>query len=214
LGKKSGFGNYSAAAVEKKLTAIQRFGGRLHLWVTPTGRYLYDNKHAMKKLLLLLLTAPLFAAAQDSTAPCKLRTERDPYTKEVRFSTGALRIGNYQITGEASAKEIDLFINLAGTAACFNDQSAVQVTYSGTRLKNSYKNGGTMNCEGYFHMIFRNTPETQYSLRKLVDQRIATMTFGTDKNATVITLTEEQKDIVQAALRCLVTDAKTLIPAQ
>ncbi|RYZ24425.1 MAG: hypothetical protein EOO16_00655 [Chitinophagaceae bacterium] len=168
----------------------------------------------MKKLFLLLLSAPLFAAAQDSTVACKLRTERDPYTKEIRYSTGVLRIGNYQVTGEASAKEIDLFINLSGTGACFNDQSQVSVTYTGTRLKNSYKNGGTMNCEGYFHLIFRNTPETQYSLRKLIDQRIATLTFGTDKNATVITLTEEQKDLVQNAFRCLATEAKKLIPAQ
>jgi hypothetical protein len=169
----------------------------------------------MKKFFFLLLSAPLFAGAQDAAAPdCKLRTERDPYTKEVRLSTGALRIGSYQITGEANAKEIDLFISLPGTGACFNDQSSVAVTYTGSRLKNTFRNGGTMNCEGYFHLIFRNTPETQYNLRKLIDLRIATLTFGTGKDATVITLTEEQKDLVQQAFGCLATQAKTLIPAQ
>jgi hypothetical protein len=168
----------------------------------------------MKKILCLFLSAPLFAGAQTTSVDCKLRTERDPYTKEVRLSTGALRIGSYQITGEASSKEIDLFISLTGTGACFNDQSSVQVTYTGSRLKNTYRNGGTMNCEGYFHMIFRNTPETQYSLRKLIDLRIATLTFGTGPEAHVITLTEDQKDIVQGALSCLATQAKTLIPAQ
>lgn len=168
----------------------------------------------MKKLLPLLFSFPVFAAAQDAPADCKLRTERDAYTKEVRLSTGVLRIGSYQITGEAGAKEIDLFINLAGTGACFNDQSSVSVTYTGSRLKNSFRNGGTMNCEGYFHLIFRNTPETQYGLRKLIEQRIATLTFGTGNDAKVVTLTEDQKDLVQQALTCLATGAKGLIPAQ
>jgi hypothetical protein len=168
----------------------------------------------MKKLLCLLLTAPLFASAQDAAPECKLRTERDPYTKEVRLYTGILRVGSYQLTGEASAKEIDLFIALTGTGTCFNDQSNVQVTYTGSRLRTNLRNGGTMNCDGYFHMIFRNTPETNYSLRKLIEQRIAAFTFGTGKDAVVITLTEEQKDLVQQALTCLATQAKTLITAQ
>ncbi|RYY98668.1 MAG: hypothetical protein EOO11_07380 [Chitinophagaceae bacterium] len=165
----------------------------------------------MKKLLFLLLSAPLFATAQDS---CALRSDRDPYTKEVRLSTGIIKLGDHKFTAEANAKEIDLFFALSGDALCFDDQSNAVVNFSGSRLRATYRSGGTMNCEGFYHMIFRNTPETSYSLRRLFENRIATVSFNNGKQTLVVTLTEEQKDLVQRALSCVARDAKSLIPAQ
>ncbi|GAA4330469.1 hypothetical protein [Flaviaesturariibacter amylovorans] len=164
----------------------------------------------MKKLLFLLLSAPLFSSAQDS---CSLKSDRDPYTKEVRLSTGLIRLGDHKFSAEANAKEIDLFFALGGDALCFNDQSSAVVNFSGTRLRNTYRSGGTMNCEGFFHIIFRNTPETSYSFRRLFEQRIGVISITNGKQTVEIKLTEEQKDLMQRALSCLARDAKGLIPA-
>ncbi|RYY90622.1 MAG: hypothetical protein EOO15_01875 [Chitinophagaceae bacterium] len=164
----------------------------------------------MKKLLFLLLSAPLFASAQDCTM---LRRDRDPYTKEVRINTGQMLVGNgHKLSVEATAKEIDIFFVLSANGACFNDQSTMVTNFTGTRTRSTYKNAGTMNCEGFFHIIFRNGHEPVYGLKKLLDQKVSAFTFGEGKDALVITLTEEQKEILQRSLSCLVNEAKGLLP--
>ncbi|GAB4091919.1 hypothetical protein [Flaviaesturariibacter terrae] len=164
----------------------------------------------MKQILLLLLAAPLFSSAQDCSM---LRRSRDPYTKEVRITTGQMLVGNgHKLSVEATLKEIDFFFVLAANGACFNDESTMVINYNGTRLRSTYRHGGTMNCEGYFHILFRNGYEPVAGLRKLLEQKVATFTIGEGKDALVITLTEEQKDILQKSLTCLVNEAKGLLP--
>lgn len=163
----------------------------------------------MKKYLFLLLLLPVFARAQDCAM---LRRSRDPYTKEVKITTGQMQLGSHKLSVEATTKELDFFFVLSADGACFNEDSSVVVNFVGTRARATFKNGGTMNCEGFFHIIFRNGQEPVSGLRKLLEQKISTFTFGEGKNAIVITPTEEQRDIFQKSLTCLVAEAKGLLP--
>ena len=166
----------------------------------------------MKQLFFLLLTLSFAAGAQDS---CKLKKARDPYTKEVRLSTGTITIGSHKVTIDANSKEIDIFFILSSTAEgnCFNDASTVTVNYAGSRLKTSFRNTGTMNCEGYFHITFRNTPSTNYNLQKLATQKVGTLAFSSGKVTTTIAVNEEQQAILQKAIACIASEAKTLLPS-
>ena len=163
----------------------------------------------MKKYLLLLLLAPLFADAQDCAM---LRRSRDPYTKEVKITTGQMQVGGHKLSVEATAKEIDFFFVLSAHSACFTEDSTMVANFDGTRLRSTYKNGGTMNCEGFFHIVFRNGQEAPSGLRKLLEQKVSNFTFNHGKDAIVVTLTEEQKEILQKSLNCLVNEAKGLLP--
>lgn len=162
----------------------------------------------MKFVLGLLLLLPFMASAQDS---CQLKRDRDPYTKEVRISTGFIAVGSNKVSVDALAKEIDFFFMLDGSK-CFNDQSTLVVNFEGSRLKQTFRSSGTMNCEGYFHINFRNTPSTNYTLQKLANLRVSSLVFKKDKEETMVMLTEEQRTIFQKAISCLIRDAKTLIP--
>jgi hypothetical protein len=166
----------------------------------------------MKTILTLALFLPFAAFAQDS---CHLKKDRDPYTKEIKLSTGYISVGSHKVTIDANSKEIDIFFILGSTeeGKCFDDQSKASVLYSGSRLKTSFNNAGTMNCEGYFHITFRNTPATNYNLQKLMQQQVGSIVFTNGKVSTTVTLTEEQKTILQKAITCLATEAKTLLPS-
>ncbi|RYY59714.1 MAG: hypothetical protein EOO12_15945 [Chitinophagaceae bacterium] len=140
----------------------------------------------MKKYLLLLLLAPLFSDAQDCAM---LRRSRDPYTKEVRITTGQMLVGGHKLSVEATTKEIDFFFVLSAPGACFTEDSTMVANFDGTKLRSTYRNGGTMNCEGFFHILFRNGQEPVAGLRKMLDNKVRIFTFGSGKDALVITLT-------------------------
>jgi hypothetical protein len=163
----------------------------------------------MKKYLLLILLAPLLGNAQDCAM---LHRDRDPYTKEVRITTGQMNIGSHKLSVEANLKDIDLFFVISTAGICFNEDSTVVVNYAGTRSKSTFRNGGTLNCEGFFHIIFRNSHTENSGLRRMMEQRTSGFTFGKGKDAIVINLTEEQRDILQKSLSCLVAEGKTLLP--
>lgn len=160
----------------------------------------------MKPFFFFLFLAPFFAAAQDS---CQLKTTRDPYTKEVKLTTGFVSIGSNKVSVDAVAKEIDFFFMLEG-GKCFDDQSTLIVNFEGNRVKQTYRSSGTMNCEGYFHINFRNTPVTNYGLQKLSSLKIHSLVFKKDKEETTVLLSEDQKEILRKAISCLSAEAKTL----
>jgi hypothetical protein len=166
----------------------------------------------MKTILALFFLLPIFSFGQDS---CRLKKDRDPYTKEVRISTGFIKMGDHKVTIDATGKEIDLFFTL-GTPSegiCFDDKSVLNATYAGGKIKTTLRSTSTMNCEGYFHITFRNTVSPNYNLQKLMNQKIGTLAFVNGKTITTITLDEETQLIFQKAVACLVNEARTLIPA-
>jgi hypothetical protein len=165
----------------------------------------------MKTILSLLFLLPLFSSAQDS---CKLKKDRDPYTKEVRISTGFIELGDHKVTIDANSKEIDIFFTLGSSkdGICFDDKSTLNATYAGGKLKTTFRSFGTMNCEGYFHVTFRNQHSPNYNLQKLMTQKVGTFAFINGKNVTTVTLDDETQLLFQKAVTCLVNEAKTLIP--
>ena len=60
--------------------------------------------------------------------------------------------------------------------------------FEGLKSKTSSRNGGTMNCEGLFQFVFRNTTSTTTLLQRLMTYKIASIIF-TDSNKKETTLT-------------------------
>ncbi|MEI9912691.1 MAG: hypothetical protein WDO71_25455 [Bacteroidota bacterium] len=139
----------------------------------------------MRFITVLLFAFPLWSAAQD----CKLKKTIDPYTKEARLSSGLISLRGASLSMEADSKEIDFFFTMDGKEKCFNDASTAVVFYEGTKVKANFRNGGSVNCDGFFHIIFRNGPTTTSLLQKLVTQKITSIEVtGTDKKRLVISL--------------------------
>ena len=171
-----------------------------------------EEIHRMKNSLLVLLLFPLFSFAQD----CKLKKTVDPFTHETKLSTGFQNFtGNgltISISADATPKEIDFFIWIKGDNKCFDAESVANVTFEGERSRTILRNAGSMNCDGAFHFVFKNTPTTASWLNRMTTKKIATIKLtGTDKKEMVISFSEEQKTLFQSMANCMATEGKTLI---
>lgn len=157
-------------------------------------------------LVLLILTGQL--SAQD----CKLNRETDPFTREVKLSTGFVPLDGGSITIDADSKEIDVLFTIEGTDKCYDNNSTAYIFFEGSKSKTSSRNGGSMNCEGLFHFIFRNTASTASLLQRMTTQKITHIIFtGNNKKETTVTFGEQEQKMVMELAACLVTDAKTII---
>jgi hypothetical protein len=162
----------------------------------------------MKRLFLLFLLLPFCAAAQN----CNLQKEKDPYTKELKISTGFITLQGTSLSIDADSKEIDFFFTLSGEGKCFDYESMVMVIFEGGKLKTNFRNSGTVNCEGYFHFTFRNGPSASSILTNLSTKKVITLKFtGANKKETTLNLTEEQQKTFMELTACLVKEAKTLL---
>lgn len=162
----------------------------------------------MRFITVLLFGLPLFSAAQD----CKLKKTTDPYTKEARLSTGLISLRGTSLSIEADSKEIDFFFSMDGNEKCFNDASSAIIFYEGKKIKANFRNGGSVNCDGFFHILFKNGVSTTSLLQKLVTQKITSILFtGTGKTQIAITLSPQEQQKVLTLADCLVKEAKTLI---
>jgi len=166
------------------------------------------NQNFMKYVFGICLLFPLFVRAQD----CKLNRETDPYTKEKKISTGFTGLGRGSVTIDANAMEIDVFFSIEGIDKCFDYNSTAAIFFEGTKLKMLNRNGGSMNCEGLFHIIFRNTATTSSLLSKMTTQKINHIVFtGNNKKESTVTLSPANQEMLMVLANCLVTEAKTLI---
>jgi hypothetical protein len=162
----------------------------------------------MKFLAVLFIALPVLSFSQD----CKIKRTTDPYTKEVRLSTGLIELQSTSLAIEADSKEIDFFFSMTGSEKCFSDESTAVVVYEGTKLKGNFKNGGAVNCDGFFHIIFRNTAGTNTLLQRLISQKIASIQFtGNNKSQITVSFTPEDQQAVMTKGDCLVKEAKTLL---
>ncbi|HMG67983.1 MAG TPA: hypothetical protein VK588_09860 [Chitinophagaceae bacterium] len=160
----------------------------------------------MKYVLLFLLVLPFISAAQD----CKLTTSKDPFTREIKISTGLISLNSGQYSIEASKAEIDFMFSLDGK--CFDDASTASVFFEGTRLKTNFRNSGTMNCDGLFHFTFRNTTPSQSALVNLETKKIGSIRFKdrTGKETGII-LSAEQQQILMDFINCIDKESKKLL---
>ena len=167
----------------------------------------------MKKIVALLLLVPLFSAAQDTTATaCKLIKETDPFTKETRLSTGFINLKGGSVSIDADSKEIDVLFSIEGSDKCFDNNSNAAIFFEGVKAKFTSRNGGTMNCEGLFHFIFKNTALTTTLLQKIMTQKLSQIIFtGNNKKESFITINPADQEKLMVLATCLVNEAKLLI---
>ena len=162
----------------------------------------------MKNILAILLLSPFFSAAQD----CKLSKETDPYTKETKLSTGFIYLSGGSVTIDADSKEIDVLFSIEGVDKCFDNNCNAAIFFEGVKTKINSRNGGTMNCEGLFHFVFKNTVLSSTVLQKIMTQKINHIVFtGNNKKESTITLKPEEQEKLMALATCLMNEAKTLI---
>jgi hypothetical protein len=162
----------------------------------------------MKILLVTVFLFPLWLSAQD----CKLKRTTDPYTREIKLSTGFIALQGASLSIDADSKEIDFFFSIDGRDKCFTNASTATVFYEGTKMKANFRNSGTMNCEGFFHIIFKNGAATPALLQRLITQKIANIIFtGNNKTQTTVGLNAEQRQTIMSLGDCLIKEAKTLI---
>ena len=162
----------------------------------------------MKYVVIILLLFPIFATSQD----CKLNKDTDPFTKETKISTGFIRLQNASVTIDADKAEIDFFFSLNGSEKCFDNNSVASVFFEGTKAKTTYRNSGSMNCDGFFHFNYKNTAGTNSLLQRLSTQKISSIVFtGNNKTETRITFNTEQQQIVMKLTTCVINEAKTLL---
>src|SRR5260221_8474931 len=147
----------------------------------------------MKYIFVIVLLFPFYTQAQD----CKLHKETDPYTKETKLSTGFIKLQSGSVTVDANRLEIDVFFTLAGADKCFDNNSTAFIFFEGTKLKMTTRNSGSMNCEGFFHFTFKNTPGTNSLLQKLSTQKIHMITFTSNsKKENKIEFSPQQQNAV------------------
>jgi hypothetical protein len=167
----------------------------------------------MKYVSLIFFLLPLFLSAQNPiAAECKLIKETDPHTKETKFSSGfiSLQIGA-SLNIDADGKEIDFFFTIPDE--CYTDASTVFVFFEGTKVKATYRNSGSMNCDGNFHFMFRNGVATPSGLQKLSTQKVSSFVFtGNDKKKPVtISLLPDQQKTFMEITACVIAESKALI---
>jgi hypothetical protein len=166
----------------------------------------------MKNSFLLLLLLPAFSFAQE----CKLKKMEDPFNHETKLSTGFQNFAgngiNASISADATAKEIDFFVWVKGDGKCFDDESVANLVFEGERSRTILRNAGSMNCDGAFHFVFKNTPTTASWLNRMTQKKVASIKLtGTDKKELILTFSEEQKALFQSLATCIATEAKTLL---
>lgn len=163
----------------------------------------------MRFFLSILLMLPLISLAQD----CMLTRETDPFTKETKISTGFFALDGGSVTIDATSTEIDFLFSIEGADRCFDNNSTAAIFFEGPKLiKFNTRNGGSMNCEGLFHFIFKNTATPNTLLNRIMTQKINHIFFtGNNKKEVTITLTPNDQQALMALVTCLVNEAKTLI---
>lgn len=162
----------------------------------------------MKYTLIVALMFPIWLNAQD----CKLKRTTDPYTKEVTLSTGFIQLDGASLSINADSKEIDFFFSMDGKEKCFSDASMATVIYEGKKQKGSYRNNGPVNCDGIFHIIFKNQATDPTLLQRLVTQKIVSIQLtGNNKQQYNISLSEDEQQALMTKADCLLKEAKTLI---
>jgi hypothetical protein len=160
----------------------------------------------MKYLLITVFFLPVVVFAQN----CALKKEKDQFTQQERLTTGFMTMNNSKMSITADDKELDFFISL-GSSACFDDASTLSIVFEDGRTKSNFRSSGSMNCEGLFHFVIRNTTTTNSNLQRLATKKVKTMTLTHGKDVTSITPNESEQQLLVTATSCMATEAKTLI---
>lgn len=163
-------------------------------------------------LLFMALLTLSRAHAQADTA-CKLITETDPFTREVKMSTGFIGLDGASVTLDADSKEIIFLISMEGAEKCFDNNSTIELYFEGLKSKTMSRNAGTMNCEGLLQLVFKNTQNTPTTILNRLCTMKAThfIITGNSKKPVTVNLGPKERESLQWLANCLVTQGRTLI---
>ena len=126
-----------------------------------------------------------------------------------------MNLRNATLSIQADSREIDFLFVISGKEKCFSDASSASVFFEGTKVKTNFRNGGSMNCNGFFHFIFKNQAVLPSALHKLATEKITSILFvGNDKVESQIIFSAEHQQMLKLLVSCLVEEAKTLQPKQ
>jgi hypothetical protein len=164
----------------------------------------------MKVFFSALIFIPVFLNAQD----CTLRNEKDRFNQDPRLTTGFISLGagsdKFMLSISADKREVDYFFTMDNSAMCFDDMSRAMVTFD-NKQRGNYKNGGTINCKGFFHFIFPNQVNLNGNLTNLSQKKIATIQFtDTGNNKKIITLRPADQDTIMKLTTCVINELEKL----
>jgi len=163
----------------------------------------------MKRFFCIILLLPLLSFAQD----CKLKKTKDQFSQEPKLSTGFVPFSATTLSIDADSKEIDFLFSITNKSdeRCFDDASTISFVFEG-KQKSNFRNSGTMNCEGLFHVTFKNLRTTPGNLQRLITKKITAISLtGNNKSVTTITLGPQQQQELMDIITCMVNESKTLI---
>lgn len=170
---------------------------------------IFIKKDSMKYIFLTVLLTPLFAVAQD----CNFKKGIDPISSKNTLSTGFIDLPGATLTVDMNSKEIDFFFVMsASNAKCLDENTEVEVIFEGGKLKAEYKNSGSMNCDGIFHVIFRNSVNTPSPLQKLAAKKVLTIRLKNSGPKPIdMNLTPELQQTFMNVVNCVIKESKTVL---
>ena len=163
----------------------------------------------MKYIIFFACLLPLSLLAQD----CNLKKGKDAITSKPTLSTGFIDLPNTTLSIDMNSKEIDFFFVLDNRAVkCLDEETEVVVLFEGGKLKVQFKNSGSMNCDGIFHIIFKNSAYTPSQLTKLGSKKIIGLQItSTNPKPYIINFTPAQQQILMNTISCVIKEAKTVL---
>jgi hypothetical protein len=166
----------------------------------------------MKIFFAVLLVLPLFSVSQN----CELKDEKDRYNQDPRLTTGFKEFAKgpeeFLFSVSADKTEVDLFFSLSkSNGICFDDYSRATVVFEGGKQRASFRNGGTTNCKGNFHFIFKNQESLPANLTNLTLKKIQSIQLiGNDQKKVELTPTVEEQELIKEMLTCVVNELENL----
>ncbi len=166
----------------------------------------------MKNFIILLLFIPLFGMAQD----CELKDEKDQFNQDPRLTTGFKEFSGgteeFLFTVTADKRDVDLFFSLTTpNGICFDDYSRAVVVFEGGKQRATFKNGGTTNCKGNFHFVFKNQESLHTQLQNLSIKKIQSITItGNNEKKSELTPTKEEQELIMNMISCMLKELEFL----
>ncbi|MFD2919423.1 hypothetical protein ACFS6H_06895 [Terrimonas rubra] len=165
----------------------------------------------MNKIALLAITVLLTTGIK--AQECNLFKDVDTYSKQEKLSTGFIAVNGATFTIDATKTEIDFLITTTKGDKCFDSNTSAVILFADGKQKFTLRNNGTMNCDGDFHAVGRNTATVIPSfLQRLTKQKVQKITIkGRDGKDIEITLNETQQQQFFDLATCMAAQAKTLV---
>lgn len=163
----------------------------------------------MKYILFCLFFLPLALLAQD----CTLKKGKDIITSKPTLTTGFIELQGNTLSIDINSKEIDFFFVLNSAAVkCLNEETEITFVMEGGKQKSEFRNSGSMNCDGIFHVIFRNSAYTPSQLTKLGAKKIVSIQLtGSSPKPYIIALTPDLQQSLMNTISCVIKEAKTVL---